>query len=103
MTDDKSDLTVNYQPSSANFIVIATQRPETIMGDTGICVNPTDERYLHLKGKKIIVPLVNREVPIIFDEYVDPALSTAALKQTPPHDINDYNIGLKHNLAIYHQ
>ncbi len=100
MTDDKSDLTVNYQPSSANFIVIATQRPETIMGDTGICVNPTDERYLHLKGKKIIVPLVNREVPIIFDEYVDPAFGTGALKLTPAHDINDYNIGLKHNLAI---
>jgi valyl-tRNA synthetase len=98
--DDRSDLTVNHQPSSVNYIVIATQRPETIMGDTGICVNPTDERYLHLKGKKIIVPLVNREVPIIFDEYVDPAFGTGALKLTPAHDINDYNIGLKHNLPI---
>ncbi len=70
------------------------------MGDTGICVNPGDERYLHLKDKKIIVPLVNREVPVIFDEYVDPAFGTGALKLTPAHDINDYNIGLKHNLPI---
>jgi valyl-tRNA synthetase len=83
-----------------DFIVIATQRPETIMGDTAVCVNPNDERYQHLKGKKIIVPLVNREVPVIFDEYVDPAFGTGALKVTPAHDINDYNIGLKHNLPI---
>jgi valyl-tRNA synthetase len=80
------------------FIVIATQRPETIMGDTAVCVNPSDERYAHLRGKKIIVPLVNREVPLIFDEYVDPAFGTGALKVTPAHDINDYNLGLKHNL-----
>jgi valyl-tRNA synthetase len=83
-----------------DFIVIATQRPETIMGDTAVCVNPNDERYQHLKGKKIIVPLVNREVPVIFDEYVDPAFGTGALKVTPAHDINDYNLGLKHNLPI---
>ncbi|MDQ3551911.1 MAG: class I tRNA ligase family protein, partial [Bacteroidota bacterium] len=83
-----------------NYIVIATQRPETIMGDTAVCVNPNDERYYHLKGKKIIVPLVNREVPVIFDEYVDPAFGTGALKVTPAHDINDYNLGLKHNLPI---
>jgi valyl-tRNA synthetase len=83
---------------SDEYITIATQRPETIMGDTAVCVNPTDERYQHLKGKKIIVPLVNREVPIIFDEYVDPAFGTGALKVTPAHDINDYNLGLKHNL-----
>jgi valyl-tRNA synthetase len=70
------------------------------MGDTAVCVNPNDERYMHLKGKKIIVPLVNREVPIIFDEYVDPAFGTGALKVTPAHDINDYNLGLKHNLPI---
>lgn len=81
-----------------NFVVIATQRPETIMGDTAVCVNPNDERYQHLKGKKIIVPLVNREVPVIFDDYVDPAFGTGALKVTPAHDINDYNLGLKHNL-----
>ena len=83
---------------SDEFITIATQRPETIMGDTGVCVNPADERYLHLKGKKIIVPLVNRAVPLVFDEYVDPAFGTGALKVTPAHDINDYNLGLKHHL-----
>ena len=85
---------------SDEYLTIATQRPETIMGDTAVCVNPTDERYQHLKGKKIIVPLVNREVPVIFDEYVDPAFGTGALKVTPAHDINDYNLGLKHNLPV---
>lgn len=82
----------------SDFIVIATQRPETIMGDTALAVNPNDERYQHLKGKKVIVPLVNREVPVIFDDYVDPSFGTGALKITPAHDINDYNLGLKHNL-----
>jgi valyl-tRNA synthetase len=81
-------------------IVIATQRPETIMGDTAICVNPSDERYRGLAGKFAIVPLVNRKVPIIFDEYVDPAFGTGALKVTPAHDINDYNLGLKHGLPV---
>jgi valyl-tRNA synthetase len=85
---------------SADFITIATQRPETIMGDSGVCVNPNDERFAHLKGKKVIVPLVNRAVPVIFDEYVDPAFGTGALKVTPAHDINDYNLGLKHNLPV---
>lgn len=86
--------------SSGEFISIATQRPETIMGDTGICVNPGDQRYQHLKGKFAIVPLVNRKVPIIFDEYVDKEFGTGALKVTPAHDINDYNLGLKHNLPV---
>lgn len=81
-------------------LVIATQRPETIMGDTAICVNPGDERYRELAGKFAIVPLVNRKIPIIFDEYVDPAFGTGALKVTPAHDINDYNLGLKHGLPI---
>jgi valyl-tRNA synthetase len=81
-------------------IVIATQRPETIMGDTAICVNPTDERYQHLKGAFAYVPLINRRIPIIFDEYVDPAFGTGALKVTPAHDINDYNLGLKHQLEV---
>lgn len=85
---------------SDEFITIATQRPETIMGDTGICVHPTDGRYSHLKGAKVIVPLVNREVPVVFDEYVDPSFGTGALKITPAHDINDYNLGLKHSLPI---
>ena len=92
---------VKYQVAGTNeFITIATQRPETIMGDTAVCVNPNDERYQHLKGKTVIVPLVNRHVPIIFDEYVDPAFGTGALKVTPAHDINDYNLGLKHGLPI---
>ena len=81
-------------------LTIATQRPETIMGDTAICVNPNDERYAGLKGKFAIVPLINRRIPIIFDEYVDPAFGTGALKVTPAHDINDYNLGLKHNLEV---
>jgi valyl-tRNA synthetase len=85
---------------SEEYITIATQRPETIMGDTAVCVNPGDERYAHLKGKQVLVPLVNRPVNIIFDDYVDPAFGTGALKVTPAHDINDYNLGLKHNLEI---
>jgi len=91
---------VSRLTSDDKYVVIATQRPETIMGDTAVCVNPTDERYQHLKGKKAIVPLVNREVPIIFDEYVDKEFGTGVLKVTPAHDINDYNLGLKHNLPI---
>jgi len=86
--------------SLGRSITIATQRPETIMGDTAICVNPADERYADLRGAFAIVPLVNRRVPVIFDEYVDPAFGTGALKVTPAHDINDYNLGLKHGLPI---
>ncbi len=89
----------NGQPTGES-ITIATQRPETIMGDTAVCVNPTDERYTHLKGRKILVPLVNRAIPLIFDEYVDKDFGTGALKVTPAHDINDYNLGLKHNLPV---
>ena len=84
----------------STFIVIATQRPETIMGDTAIAVHPNDKRYAHLKNAYAIVPLINRKIPIIFDEYVDPDFGTGALKITPAHDINDYNLGLKHNLEI---
>lgn len=82
------------------FITIATQRPETIMGDTAVCVNPNDNRYQHLKDRKVLVPLINRAIPVIFDEYVDPAFGTGALKVTPAHDINDYNLGLKFNLEV---
>ncbi|MGZ3904210.1 MAG: valine--tRNA ligase [Bacteroidia bacterium] len=82
------------------WITIATTRPETILGDTAVCVNPTDERYAHLKGKHCIIPMVNRSVPIIFDEYVDAAFGTGALKVTPAHDINDYNLGIKHKLEV---
>ncbi|MCO5238251.1 MAG: valine--tRNA ligase [Chitinophagaceae bacterium] len=81
-------------------IVIATQRPETIMGDTAVCVNPNDQRYVHLKGARAVVPLINRSIPVIFDEYVDPAFGTGALKVTPAHDINDYNLGIKHHLEV---
>lgn len=88
------------QKPGNDYITIATQRPETIMGDTAICVNPNDERYAHLKGAYAFVPLINRRIPIIFDEYVDPSFGTGALKVTPAHDLNDYNLGLKHNLEI---
>lgn len=82
------------------WITVATTRPETILGDTAICVHPEDERYLPLKGKKALVPLIGRAVPIIFDEYVDREFGTGALKVTPAHDINDYNLGMKYNLEV---
>ncbi|MBX7182867.1 MAG: valine--tRNA ligase [Bacteroidia bacterium] len=79
-------------------ITIATTRPETILGDTAICVHPEDERYRALVGKKALVPLINRSIPIIADEYVDQEFGTGALKVTPAHDVNDYELGKKHNL-----
>ncbi len=85
---------------SEEFIVVATTRPETILGDTAVCVNPKDERYLHLHGKKVIVPLVNREVTIIADDYVDMEFGTGCLKVTPAHDMNDFMLGQKYNLEI---
>ena len=92
---------VRYQiEGEDNFVTIATTRPETILGDTAVCVNPADERFRHLKGKKVIVPLVNRVVPLIEDEYVDMEFGTGALKITPAHDINDYEIGQRHNLPV---
>lgn len=81
-----------------DFVTVATTRPETIFGDTAVCANPNDERYKHLQGKKIIVPMVNREIPFIFDEYVDMEFGTGCLKITPAHDENDYQIGITHNL-----
>jgi len=90
---------VRYQVEGENdYITIATTRPETILGDTAVCVHPEDERFVRFHGKKVLVPLVNRAVPIIVDEYVDREFGTGALKITPAHDINDYNLGLKHNL-----
>lgn len=80
------------------YVTIATTRPETIVGDTAICMHPEDERYKHLRGKRAIVPLVNRSIPLIFDEYVDRDFGTGALKITPAHDINDYNLGIKYKL-----
>lgn len=90
----------NPQAGDAEYITVATQRPETIMGDTAVCVNPADSRYSSLKGKNVIVPLINKPVPVIFDDYVDPTFGTGALKVTPAHDINDYNLGLKYNLEV---
>ncbi|MCX7986664.1 MAG: valine--tRNA ligase [Bacteroidales bacterium] len=89
-----------FLENSHDYIVVATTRPETILGDTAVCVNPNDERYQHLKGKNVIVPMVNRVVPVIFDEYVDPSFGTGALKITPAHDLADYELGLKHNLPV---
>jgi len=82
------------------WLTIATTRPETILGDTAICVHPEDERYRHMRGRKILVPLINRAIPVIFDEYVDREFGTGALKVTPAHDINDYNLGMKYNLEV---
>lgn len=82
------------------WITIATTRPETILGDTAVCVHPDDERYKHLRGKRVIIPMVNRSVPVIFDDYIDIEFGTGALKVTPAHDINDYNLGIKHNLEV---
>ncbi len=86
--------------SKDEWITIATTRPETILGDSAICVHPEDDRYKHLKGKRAIVPMVERPVPIIFDEYVDREFGTGALKVTPAHDANDYILGNKHKLEI---
>ncbi|MBS9463221.1 valine--tRNA ligase [Flagellimonas sp. 389] len=81
-------------------VTIATTRPETILGDTAICINPNDERYRHLKGKKAIVPICNRVIPIIEDDYVDIEFGTGCLKVTPAHDENDKNLGEKHSLEV---
>jgi valyl-tRNA synthetase len=100
-TDEKSKLYyVRYKiVGEDGYVTVATTRPETILGDTAVCANPDDERYKHLKGKKVIVPMVHREVPFIFDSYVDKEFGTGCLKITPAHDINDYEIGLRHKLA----
>ena len=99
-TEEKSKLYyVKYKiVGEDDYIMVATTRPETILGDTAVCANPADERYQRLRGKKVIVPMVNREVPFIFDDYVDMEFGTGCLKITPAHDINDYEIGMRHNL-----
>ncbi len=101
-TEEKSKLYyVKYRIAGTDdFITVATTRPETILGDTAVCANPSDERYKHLAGKKVIVPMVNREVPFIFDDYVDMDFGTGCLKITPAHDINDYEIGERHKLPL---
>ena len=92
---------LNYKiEGSEDVLTIATTRPETIMGDTAICINPNDKRFVHLKGKKAIVPICNRVIPIIEDEYVDVEFGTGCLKVTPAHDENDKMLGDKHNLEV---
>ncbi len=92
---------INYKIEGSNDVLtIATTRPETLLGDTAICINPNDERHTHLKGKRAIVPIANRVVPIIEDEYVDLEFGTGCLKVTPAHDENDKVLGEKHNLEI---
>ncbi|MBK0383887.1 valine--tRNA ligase [Pedobacter sp. SD-b] len=96
--------TTDYQlPTTASdtqYLVIATTRPETIMADAAICINPNDERYFHLHGKSVLVPLINREIPVILDEYVTMDFGTGCLKVTPAHDLNDYELGQKHHLPV---
>ncbi|MDY5357090.1 MAG: valine--tRNA ligase [Candidatus Cryptobacteroides sp.] len=82
------------------YIVVATTRPETIMADAAVCINPDDERYHWLKGKKVLIPLINKEIPIIEDSYVTMDFGTGCLKVTPAHDVNDYEIGMRHNLPV---
>lgn len=107
-----ADDEVNYKPiasklyyirynivNSQDYVTIATTRPETILGDTAVCIHPEDTRYQHLHGKQVIVPICNRIIPIITDSYVDKDFGTGCLKVTPAHDINDYELGKRHNLA----
>ena len=103
--DDKEQTAKLYKVQysiigSDDKVIIATQRPETIMGDTGIAVNPKDDRFKHLIGQKALVPFINREIPIIGDDYVEIKFGTGCLKVTPAHDPNDYEIGQRHNLEI---
>ncbi len=107
-----SDIEVEHEPEQGNlyyinypvvdaddlFVTIATTRPETMLGDTAVAVNPKDERYAHLVGKKLRVPLINREIPVIADEYVDPEFGTGCVKITPAHDPNDFEMGVRHHL-----
>lgn len=90
---------VIHQDAQGYYAVVATTRPETIMGDSAMCINPNDAKNTWLKGKHVIVPLVNREIPVIEDDYVDVEFGTGCLKVTPAHDINDHALGLKHGLA----
>lgn len=91
---------VGKSESPADYLIIATTRPETIMADSAICINPNDGRYTHLHGKKAIIPLIGREIPIILDDYVEMDFGTGCLKVTPAHDLNDYELGVKHHLEV---
>ncbi|MBS1639820.1 MAG: valine--tRNA ligase [Bacteroidetes bacterium] len=99
VSSDSSIVNNTHSPlTTHNYITVATTRPETILGDVAICVNPNDERYKNLIGKEVIVPIINRKIPVIADEYVDAEFGTGALKITPAHDKNDNELGKKHNL-----
>src|SRR5204862_7971551 len=92
---------VVFDPENpASFITVATTRPETMLGDTGVAVHPSDERYRHVVGKNVILPLVGRLIPIIADEYSDQEKGTGAVKITPAHDFNDFEVGRRHALAL---
>ncbi|HOV15270.1 MAG TPA: valine--tRNA ligase, partial [Spirochaetota bacterium] len=92
---------IKYQIKDTNeTIIVATTRPETMLGDTAVAFNPDDKRYNHLKGKSIVLPIVNRELKVIYDQYVDPKFGTGAVKVTPAHDPNDFQMGLRHNLEF---
>ena len=93
LNEEKSKLSDFRTFGLSNFLTIATTRPETIMADAAICINPNDERYFHLHGGKVLIPLINREIPIILDEYVSMDFGTGCLKVTPAHDLNDTNLG----------
>ena len=100
-SDKEIYIIYNYKiEGSDENVTIATTRPETILGDTAICINPNDARFSHLRGKKAIVPICNRVIPIIEDDYVDMEFGTGCLKVTPAHDENDKNLGDKHNLEV---
>src|ERR1700743_927892 len=93
---------INYKisGSESGYLTIATTRPETIMADPAICINPNDERYFHLHGQSVYIPLIHRTIPVILDEYVTMDFGTGCLKVTPAHDLNDYELGLKHHLPV---
>jgi valyl-tRNA synthetase len=99
-TDTVSQLPDFQTSDLSDYLTIATTRPETIMADAAICINPKDERYFHLHGKTAVIPLINREIPIILDEYVTMDFGTGCLKVTPAHDLNDYELGIKHHLPV---
>ena len=108
--DSNQPSAISRQPSASDisphpaartsYLTVATTRPETIMADAAICINPNDERYASFIGKKVVIPLINREIPVITDEYVEMDFGTGCLKVTPAHDLNDYNLGIKHNLPV---
>ncbi|WP_210516260.1 valine--tRNA ligase [Hymenobacter terricola] len=108
ITDSSQQLAVSpssneansQQPAAKSYLTVATSRPETIMADVAVAVNPNDPRFAHLAGAKLRIPLLGREIPVIFDEYVSMDFGTGALKVTPAHDLNDYELGVKHNLPV---